>query len=116
MSQTLFDQLERFELTEAEVVDAIEDAFVGSPEEQIARIKDKVNAWLRRGDGLVIYENVDLGHPELGHIKVVSFGSPAAQLEVTEAGDIPMTLPDFGSAINWRYFINGWYRGDPIVF
>lgn len=67
-----------------------------------------LNRWLDRGDGIAIYENQDLGHPELGHVQFLSYGSPAAQLETEEP---PVRLPDIGGAINWRYQLVGVYRG-----
>jgi hypothetical protein len=70
----------------------------------------RVDIWLRRGDGIAVYENRELGHPDLGHRQIVSYGSPAAQLETTEP---PTTLPDIGGAINWRYQLVGTYRGAP---
>ena len=70
-----------------------------------------LNRWLARGDGIAVYENVDLGHPELGHKQFVSYGSPSAMLEREEA---PHRLPDIGGAINWRYALVGTYRGDTL--
>ena len=71
-----------------------------------------VNRWLQRGDGIAVYENHDLGHPELGHRQFVSFGSPAAQLETDTP---PEGLPDIGGRINWRYRLVGVYRGELLV-
>jgi hypothetical protein len=68
---------------------------------------DQINVWFERGDGIAIYENVDLGHYDLGHVKFASFGSPAAQLEVDEP---PQTLPDIGGQINYRYYLKAVYR------
>lgn len=59
-----------------------------------------VERWLGRGDGIAVYENQELGHPELGHKQFVSYGSSAAQLETDEP---PTILPDIGGRINWRY-------------
>lgn len=70
------------------------------------------NRWVRRGDHAAIYENQDLGHPGLGHKKVVSYGSPAAQLEVAEP---PQVLPDIGTEINWRYVLVAVYEGDDLL-
>lgn len=70
--------------------------------DQTAEVVRLVQRWLDRGDGAAIYENRELGHPELGMCKIVSFGSPSAQLET---GSPPVTLPDGlpAGAINWRY-------------
>lgn len=63
-----------------------------------------IDSWLARGDGAAVYENHDMGHAGLGDVKVVSYGSPEAQLEA----DYPPTrLPDIGSQINWRYTLVG---------
>lgn len=56
--------------------------------------------WLSRGDGVAVYENHDLGHPEVGHRQWMSYGGTAAQLEVDTP---PTTLPDIGGRIHWRY-------------
>lgn len=73
-----------------------------------------------RGDGVAVYENHDLGHPEIGEKQYATFGSTLAQLETRHTkyfpstseqlglhkhGDdfIPRTLPDIGGRINWRY-------------
>lgn len=70
-----------------------------------------VNRWLERGDGVAIYENHALDSAGLGDKQFVSFGSPAAQLEVDEP---PAHMPDIGNKINWRYSLIGTYKGEPI--
>ena len=70
-----------------------------------------VNKWLARGDGVAVYENVDFGHPHQGDIKLVSFGSPEAQIETVDA---PTRLPDIGGDINWRYQLAGTYQGETL--
>ena len=69
--------------------------------------KAKMDGWLKRGDGVAVYEDSDLGSPNLGHRKYVSFGSEAAQLETD---DPPTRLPDIGGSINWRYTLIGTVR------
>lgn len=64
-----------------------------------------VDRWLDRGDGAAVYQNHDLGHPELGQTKIVSYGSEAAQLECAAP---PVRLPDIGGEINWRYMLVGY--------
>lgn len=71
----------------------------------------KMNEWLKRGDGIAVYENQDLGHPELGDKKFLSYGSEAAQLETDTP---PEQLPDTKQSINWRYRLIGIYKGDPM--
>lgn len=71
-------------------------------EAQAPDVMSTIDGWLERGDGAAIYENHDLGHPDLGCCKIVSFGSPDAQLE---ANVPPACLPDTGAQINWRYVL-----------
>lgn len=80
-------------------------------EEDMVDAARQMNVWLERGDGVAVYENVDLGHPGLGHKQFVSFGSPKAQLEVEEP---PTRMPDIGAQINWRYHLKAVYRGEPL--
>jgi hypothetical protein len=70
---------------------------------------DMIDDWITRGDGCAIYRNEDLGHPEQGHLKFVSFGGPEAQLEVPEP---PKQMPDIGDEINWRYQLLDTYEGE----
>lgn len=73
-----------------------------------------------RGDGVAVYENSELGHPELGQWQILSYGGEEAQLETREdwgegdlsaspdhfvhgADTLRRTLPDIGGRINWRY-------------
>jgi hypothetical protein len=67
---------------------------------------EQVNEWLARGDGIAVYVNADLGSHEVGHHRMASFGSPRAQFVVP-----PDQLPDFPGEINWRYRLEGVYRG-----
>jgi hypothetical protein len=69
-----------------------------------------VQRWLDRADGAAVYENHDIGHPDAGMPRIVSYGSPAAQLETASP---PERLPDIGGAINWRYVLVGTYRYMP---
>lgn len=73
-----------------------------------------------RGDGVAIYVNNDLGHPDIGQFQIVSYGSDDAQLSTRHTQHfadtaeklrlhkhdrdfLPITLPDIGGQINWRY-------------
>jgi hypothetical protein len=47
------------------------------------------------------YQNHDLGHPGLGHLKFLRCG------EGCTFGEPPRRLPDTPSEINWRYFLVG---------
>lgn len=71
---------------------------------------EHINTWLERGDGVAVYENQDLGHPELGKRMYVSFGSEDALFP----DEPPERMPDFPNQINWRYTLEGVYRGDPL--
>jgi hypothetical protein len=78
--------------------------------------RNLIERWLTRGDGVAVYENAELGHPELGHCKIVSYGSAVAQLEpqqLNSEGMPPQTLPDGIPAgeINWRYQLKAVCRG-----
>ena len=61
-----------------------------------------IRNWIARGDGAAIYTNHDLGSHNVGEPRIVSYGSPAAQLEVPVP---PQQLPDGlpAGAINWRF-------------
>lgn len=61
---------------------------------------DIIERWWARGDGVAVYTNQDLSHPDAGHKKYVSYGSAAAQLESEVP---PKRLPDIGGSIGWRY-------------
>ena len=76
----------------------------------------------KRGDGVAVYVNNDLGHPDIGQWQVASYGGPEAQLEtrggrydvsnlreghrepfVHGVDQLTTSLPDIGGRINWRY-------------
>lgn len=63
-----------------------------------------------RGDAVCVYRNEDMGHPELGDVKVTSYGSDASMLEERQFPTPPTTLPDIGGQINWRYQLVGVLR------
>lgn len=68
-----------------------------------------INRWVSRGDGVAVYENLDLSHYELGKAQLVSFGSGESMLP----GPVPpVQMPDIGNAINWRYRLVGVYVGE----
>lgn len=92
------------EWTAAQVRESIEMAL-----EDVLDAIAVMNRWLARGDGVAVYENVELGHPDAGHRQYVSFGSPEAQIPDAFP---PSRMPDIGSSINWRYALVGAYRGE----
>lgn len=88
--------------------------------EWIRAVRDLGVRAFSRGDGLAIYVNNDLGHPDIGQWQIMSFGSEDSQLETRQVDTttkreylrgtyiygndlLPMTLPDIGGRINWRY-------------
>lgn len=73
-----------------------------------------INVWLARGDTVCFYRNVDLGHRDVGFIKIVSYGSPEAQLEREQFSEPPTRLPDIGTEFNWRYRLFATYEGAPL--
>lgn len=98
------------ELTADEFMAGLQDQYG----DQAAEVAEQVNRWLARGDGVAVYVNQDLGHPELGDWRPVSFGSVHALLEVPTADELPQRLPDTPKLINWRYQLEAVYRGDQI--
>jgi len=48
------------------------------------------------------YQNVDLGHPELGHLQFLAIG-PDVTFHAA-----PRRMPDTPTTINWRYWFCGW--------
>jgi hypothetical protein len=67
-----------------------------------ADVMQLIERWWQRGDGAAIYTNHDLSSSAVGEPRIVSYGSPAAQLEVSVP---PKQLPDGlpRGAINWRF-------------
>jgi len=94
------------ELTRDELLESLQKAL-----EPLGDASHVIDRWLARGDGVAVYENVELGHPDLGHQQFVSFGSTEAQIPDAFP---PQRMPDIGSAINWRYQLVGTYRGAPL--
>jgi hypothetical protein len=47
------------------------------------------------------YQNVELGHPQLGHLKFLAVGPHNTLKEASER------LPDTPREINWRYYLVG---------
>lgn len=66
------------EYTADELRHAIEDEYGAEGLEATILL---VNRWLKRGDGAAVYQNQDLGHPELGRRQIMSYGSKTAMIE-----------------------------------
>jgi hypothetical protein len=74
------------------------------------QVLEKVARWLARGDGVAVYEDVEMSSPGRGDWKITSYGSPAAQLGTCQP---PIRLPDGvggEGSINWRFVLVGMYR------
>lgn len=82
-------------------------------DDDVSNAKHTMARCLGRGDGYAIYQNADLSHPEIGRYKFMSFGSAAAIWE-PHMGPVPPQMPDLGGDINWRYTLQGTYRGTMI--
>jgi len=76
-------------------------------EDEAPAVMEQIGRWLARGDGAAVYENHDLGHPQVGMPKIVSYGSGDAQLETDEP---PSQLPDIGGLIGWRFALVATFR------
>ena len=86
---------------------------------EIRRVVDygvwsQVNKWLKRGDGIAVYQNAALDSSGAGHYKFLSFGSSAAQLETDRVESLPTRLPDMAGQINWMYQLQGTYKGQEL--
>lgn len=69
------------------------------------------NRILNRGASIAVYENHDLGHPEMGLRKYAGYGLPAETLPGEEP---PERLPDTARDINWRYTLIGVCTAGPV--
>lgn len=74
---------------------------------EMMEIDRVISGWLDRGDEILVYQNAELGHPEAGHVQMVSYGSRFASLPKHTYERPPTTLPDFPGKINWRYQLIG---------
>lgn len=96
------------EYTFDQLTDLVRESSDGD-DQFVQQALEKFRVIIRRGDGVAVYENHDLGHPELGHRQYVSFGSTEAALSMA---DPPQGLPDWPGAINWRYALIGTCRAE----
>ena len=68
-----------------------------------------VQRWLDRGDGVAVYRNHDFGATMFNCTVMMSYGSPAAQIEAAEP---PEQMPDTGMfGTPWAYRLEGVARG-----
>lgn len=65
--------------------------------------------WLKRGDGIAVYQCVALDSAEMGQRKYMSYGSSSAMLkpDVLEDGLPPTRMPDVGRSPGWKYRLEG---------
>lgn len=98
----------RYTMTAERIVALLRQALDGYAEDEVSDMIDRINLWLARGDGVAVYENMDLGHRELGHRQFISYGSAAAAIQGYAP---PERLPDFPQRINWRYCLIGVFQG-----
>lgn len=67
------------------------------------------------GNSIAVYQNMDMGHPDLGMAQFVTVGPhPDNQIVLDADGGqgAPTKMPDIGNAINWRYQLIALYGGD----
>lgn len=82
-------------------------------QEKVTEIRTLLQGKLDLGRSLAYYENVDLGHPDIGFTVALTFGPPESQFPTAEFPDgPPETLPDglipnITGGINWRYRLAG---------
>jgi len=62
---------------------------------------DSLALMRRRGGHWYVYENHDLGHHSIGHLKYLKCGKECTFKEP------PRKLPDTKTEINWRYILVG---------
>lgn len=72
----------------------------------------QVEEWLDGGDGVVVYRNSDLGHPQLGHVVTMVMG-PSRTVKTPET--VPPRLPDGSWGFGWRYTPYGYFLGGKVV-
>ena len=75
--------------------------------QEVMEVNETISRWLSRGDEVLVYQNVELAHPEAGHVQLVSYGSGFATIQQSVFERPPTTMPDFPGRINWRYQLIG---------
>jgi hypothetical protein len=94
-------------LTATSLVELI-DAWYEEPHD----VKRRVEGFLQAGsEGIAVYENVDLGHPNLGDKVILPFG-PDNTITGYPPDCCPVELPD--GRMSWRYWLHGVYVGGPL--
>lgn len=81
---------------------------MGGPvgEIEMFEVDETISRWLAKGLDVLVYQNVELGHPEAGHCQLVGYGKDAV-IDPKVYERPPTTLPDIAGKINWRYQLIG---------
>lgn len=67
-------------------------------------LQESLERHLRANKGLAYYRNEDLGHPQIGDVVALTFGTPEAQFPDDPPKRMPDGLmPERTGGINWRY-------------
>lgn len=90
----------------------IEDAWITYYADEARQFLDEdvepfLDRVLARGDSVLLFENHDLGHPELGHPRLASYGSKDALIPAETFPEPPKFHPDLPTEILWRYCLVG---------
>lgn len=80
-----------------------DDLTLAFGEQAASELFDKITETLERDPFIAVYRNEDFGSAYLGHLRVF----PAGWFDLTDPVDLPATLPDTPTEINWRYQLVG---------
>ena len=72
-----------------------------------AGARETFAAWLARGDAIVMFQNADLSHPNVGHRIFL----PLSIEEVARVEVGVTRAPDGAHGLGWRYVLEGIERG-----
>lgn len=97
--------------TPEQILELLRESSQGD-EQWVQLASEKFNAILLRGDRIAVYQNMELGHPELGHRQYISYGSTVSALGTVDPP--PERLPDWPGQINWRYQLQGVLENGPV--
>lgn len=65
---------------------------------QVPNILTTIRKWIDRGDMVLVYENKEIGNPNLGHLIIMP--CDASQRPLVKIGD---RAPDTSAGMGWRY-------------
>lgn len=69
--------------------------------------------WIDRGDVVLIFENADLGHPDLGDVMAMPW-TETARPDMPSDGPLPPHAPDSSRGLGWRYVTKYVIRSRPL--